>query len=43
MLTNVSSNIYINNAIALADINASGKTTTLKVILFSLQLIECKP
>lgn len=43
MLTNIDSNFYINNVISLAGINASGKTTTLKVILFVLQLLDCKP
>ncbi len=43
MLTNINSKIYINNVISLAGINASGKTTALKVISFVLQLLECKP
>lgn len=50
MLTHVFSNIYINNVISMVGINASGKTTTLKVISFVIQMlkneainnIECK-
>ena len=43
MLTNVFSNIYINNVVSLVGINASGKTTTLKVISFALQLLKNEP
>lgn len=43
MLTNIKSNLYINNVLSLVGINASGKTSTLKVLLFALQLIDCKP
>ena len=43
MLTNIKSNLYINNVLSLVGINASGKTSTLKVLLFALQLLECKP
>ncbi|MBE5974028.1 MAG: ATP-binding protein [Paenibacillaceae bacterium] len=43
MLTNVFSNIYINNVISMVGINASGKTTTLKVISFALQLLKNEP
>ena len=43
MLTNVFSNIYTNNVISMVGINASGKTTTLKVILFVLQMLKNEP
>lgn len=43
MLTNVFSNFYINNVVSMVGINASGKTTTLKVISFALQLLENEP
>lgn len=43
MLTNITSNIYINNVISLIGINASGKTTTLKVISFVMQMLQNKP
>ena len=43
MLTNVFSNIYINNVISMVGINASGKTSTLKVISFALQLLNNEP
>ena len=43
MLTNIKSNLYINNVLSLVGINASGKTSTLKVLLFVMQLLECKP
>jgi len=43
MLTNVFSNIYINNVVSMVGINASGKTTTLKVISFSLRLLNNEP
>lgn len=43
MLTNVFSNIYINNVISMVGVNASGKTTTLKVISFVLQLLKNEP
>lgn len=43
MLTNVFSNIYINNVISIAGINASGKTSTLKVISFVLQMLKNEP
>ncbi len=43
MLTNIKSNLYINNVLSLVGINASGKTSTLKVVLFALQLLDCKP
>lgn len=42
MLTNLFSNIYINNVISMVGVNASGKTTTLKVISFALQLLQNK-
>ncbi|MEG1313475.1 MAG: ATP-binding protein [Bacilli bacterium] len=43
MLTNVFSNIYINNVMSVVGINASGKTTTLKIISFVLQMLQNKP
>lgn len=47
MLTNIFSNtntnIYINNVISFVGINASGKTTTLKVISFVLEMLKNKP
>lgn len=43
MLTNIVPKIYINNVVSLVGINASGKTTTLKVISFVMQLLEAKP
>ena len=43
MLTNVFSNIYINNIISMVGINASGKTTTLKIVSFVLQMLQNKP
>jgi ABC-type uncharacterized transport system ATPase subunit len=43
MLTNVFSNIYINNVISMVGINASGKTATLKVISFVLQMLKNEP
>jgi predicted ATPase len=43
MLTNVFSNIYINNVISLVGINASGKTTSLKVISFVLNMLKNEP
>lgn len=43
MLTNIFSNIYINNVISMVGINASGKTSTLKVISFALQLLKNEP
>lgn len=43
MLTHIASNIYINNVISLVGINASGKTTTLKVISFVMQMLQNKP
>lgn len=42
MLTNLFSNIYINNVISMVGINASGKTTSLKVISFVLQMLQNK-
>ncbi|MHC1724370.1 MAG: ATP/GTP-binding protein [Aminipila sp.] len=38
-LYNLFSNIYINNTIAFLGINASGKTTTLKLIAFLLEMV----
>lgn len=43
MLTNIFSNIYINNVISMVGINASGKTSSLKVISFILQMLQNKP
>lgn len=43
MLTNIFSNVYINNVIAMVGINASGKTSSLKVISFVLQLLKNEP
>lgn len=43
MLTNVFSNIYINNVISLVGINASGKTISLKVISFVLGMLKNEP
>lgn len=43
MLTNIFNNIYINNVISLVGINASGKTTSLKVVSFILQMLQNKP
>lgn len=37
------SSIYLNNAIGLIGINASGKTTTLKVIAFVIEMLNHKP
>lgn len=37
------SNIYLNNAIAIMGINASGKTTILKTLSFILNLLNNKP
>lgn len=37
------SNIYLNNAIAIMGINASGKTTILKVLSFILNMLNNKP
>lgn len=42
-LCNLFSNIYINNAIAFIGINASGKTTILKVISFIISLLNNEP
>ena len=42
-LFNVFSNIYTNPALALIGINASGKTTILKVISFVIELLNNKP
>jgi predicted ATPase len=43
MLTNIFSNIYINNVISLVGINASGKTSSLKVISFVLNMLKNEP
>lgn len=43
MLTNLFSNVYINNVISLIGKNASGKTSTLKVIAFALRLLINEP
>lgn len=47
MLTNVFSNsstkIFTNNSLAFVGINASGKTTTLKVISFVMQMLNSTP
>ena len=43
MLHKISSKIYQNNAIAFVGINASGKTTTLKVISFIIQMLNNEP
>ncbi len=37
------SNIYTNNAISFVGVNASGKTSTLKLILFVLELLNAEP
>jgi len=42
MLHKISPQIYQNNAIAFVGINASGKTTTLKVISFVIELLNNK-
>jgi predicted ATPase len=43
MLYKISPQIYQNNAIAFIGINASGKTTTLKVISFIMQMLNNEP
>lgn len=43
MVTNVIKNIHTNNAISFVGVNASGKTTILKVISFIFELLKCKP
>lgn len=43
MVTNTFNNIYTNNAISFVGVNASGKTTILKVISFIFDFINCKP
>jgi ABC-type multidrug transport system ATPase subunit len=43
MLYKISQKIYQNNAIAFVGINASGKTTTLKVISFVIQMLNNRP
>ena len=43
MLYKISPQIYQNNAIAFIGINASGKTSTLKVISFIMQMINNEP
>lgn len=43
MLYKISPQIYQNNAIAFVGINASGKTTTLKVISFVIQMLNNEP
>ncbi len=43
MLYKISPQIYQNNAMAFIGINASGKTTTLKVISFVLQMLNNEP
>jgi len=40
MLSNVFKNIYTNNVISVVGINASGKTSVLKLISFALELIN---
>lgn len=42
-LTHLFSNIYTNNVVSFVGMNASGKTTTLKVISFVLELLNNKP
>ncbi|MGL4651965.1 AAA family ATPase [Cetobacterium sp.] len=42
-LNQIFGNIYTNNVISAIGINASGKTTTLKVISFVIQLLKNKP
>lgn len=42
MVTNLFNSIYINNIISLVGINASGKTTILKLILFIMQVLNDK-
>ncbi|MES0412920.1 AAA family ATPase [Anaerostipes caccae] len=42
-LHNVFSNIYINNAISFIGINASGKTTILKALVFTINLLNNEP
>lgn len=43
ILHKISSQIHQNNAIAFVGINASGKTTTLKVISFLIQMLNNEP
>ena len=43
MLYKLSTNIYLNNVLAFIGINASGKTTVLKVISFVIQMLSNKP
>lgn len=43
VLYNIFSNIYINNVVAFMGLNASGKTTILKVISFVLNMLNNKP
>lgn len=40
MLFNAFSNIYFNNVVSFAGINASGKTTILKVVSFAIELLN---
>lgn len=42
MVTNLFSNIYSNNVLAFVGINASGKTTIMKVISFVIQMMQNK-
>jgi ABC-type multidrug transport system ATPase subunit len=43
MLFEISPKIYLNNVLAMIGINASGKTTTLKVISFILNMLNNEP
>lgn len=43
MVTNVFSNIYTNNVLSIIGINASGKTISLKVVSFVIQMLKNKP
>ncbi len=43
MLYKISPQIHQNNAIAFVGINASGKTTTLKVISFVIEMLNNEP
>jgi len=43
MLANIFSNIYINNVISFIGINASGKTSVLKVVTFIISMLNNEP
>lgn len=43
MVTKLFNNIYTNNVISLIGLNASGKTTTLRLISFVIEMLQNKP